>query len=171
MSDDICHIKVEWTVTAKLPDGPDISGTGGSIDVDTQMTDKVIVPAGKHEDGDNGTSFPFVKSRHYTIVLMRAKKEDNNGNDIHQYLKYRFGGEGEPKKFGRSPLLLIGSVGKLIHDFSDITFWYEPAEPECDVSSATSAKPVTPAPPLPKKATISILLGKAKSAPHVPKKP
>jgi hypothetical protein len=147
-------IKVAWSIgKGKIPNGPDFANTTGTIDLDSFGWDQISVPK-----GINGKETKFEKSLDKaTIVLIRAIPDDNGGAEIYKNLQYKFLGEGFPEKtdFGESPLMLMGSVAKLVSKCTGITIFYDPDK--VDNSTEDAGKATKPQPP--KEATISILIG------------
>ena len=161
---DAGKMNVVWSIKGKIPNGPDLSNTTGTIYLDSFRWDQIIVAKSDSKDINKGYIHKFDRLSgsatteiSATILLIRAMPEDNNGADIYKYLSYKFAGDtGDATKFDESPLMLIGSVAKLIDNYQDITIWYNPDEAD---NSAEGVGKAATMPQPPNKATISILVG------------
>lgn len=161
MADNLCQMKVAWKIgEGQIPNGPTLVGTGGKINVDSFRYDRVPVAKNDNE-GTNHHIGKVVDDA--SMVLIRALEADNNGHNMYPKLSYKIG-DMERTPFGESPLMLIGSVAKLMHGHHDITLEYHVYEdlPECGSAGGnTGGAGTTPTQPWPNKAILEVIIGVA----------
>lgn len=164
MGENLCQVKVAWEIgKGQIPNGPEFAKTAGKINMDSFRYDRVSVARNDSE----GTKHHIGRVMDdATMVLIRALEADNNDHNMYPQLWYKFGdGELNKTAFGEGPLMLIGSVAKLVSGLHDITLWYEKKEeelPECgnaDGNKGGAGKAATMLQPWPNRAILEIIIG------------
>jgi hypothetical protein len=155
MADNACHQQFTWELSGKFPKGPDFGKIAGIVEFDRIMSEVVTVSGG--DSKDPGLKYPDDNSEPFkgcTILAITAPTKDNGDVDIHKYLKYAWGDGPNPDwtPFGLGPLVLLGSVTKLIPDVKNIMLKYEPPADECANTTGKNPRPPT-------KATLNVLIG------------
>lgn len=150
MSDNVCHQPFTWKLTGSFPKGPDFGEPAGTVEFDLVLSEVIAVPSNVIVTYPDDGSNPF---ENCTLFVVTAPKTDNGNVDIYKYLEYQWDGADQLwNPFGSSPLVLLGSVTKLIPKVQNIKFRYKPPEEEC------AANGKTPKPPT--KATLNVIIAK-----------